>query len=216
MREGFGGSLPSNGVGKGVKTTVRASVLPPPSLPTGTESARYRLSFDLYDTSTGKFFSQQGVAPLESTVTVKDNVSTTLGLERYYHYVGEPVGAGMTSLTNVATGNSLLRWTPFSSPGRGLATVLDLTYNSLEDHSKSPVGNNFSLSISSLTRFGEPLDLHDNNGTNAYVAFTDADGTTHKFTTNGAGGWTEPPGVNLYLRKLSDSGTKAWAITRPG
>ncbi len=215
VSQGFGGSLPSNGVGKGVKTTIRAAVDPPPSPPPGSESARYQLGFELYDKTTGTFFSKKGVAPYNTAVTVKDHVSTDLGLERYYHYVGEPVGAGMSSVTNVATGNSLLRWTPFSSPGRGLATVLDLTYNSLEDHSKSPVGNNFSLAVSSLTRFGEPLDLHDNNGANAYVAFTDGDGTTHKFTTNGSGGWVEPPGVNLYLRKLAETGERTWAITRP-
>jgi len=96
--------------------------------------------------------------------------------------------------------------------GRGLATVLNLTYNSMEEHSRSPAGNNFSLSISSLTRFGEPLDLHANNGANAYVAFTDGDGTTHRFEESGNGDWTEPPGVNLYLREL---GTGDWAITRP-
>ena len=54
---------------------------------------------------------------------------------------------------NVASGNLILRWSP-SRPGRGLATMLDLTYNSLEDKSKSPVGNDSSISISGLNPFG--------------------------------------------------------------
>src|SRR5207248_1096002 len=43
---------------------------------------------------------------------------------------------------------------------------------------------------------------------------TDGDGTQHVFTKNAGGGYSEPPGVHLYLRK-SGSGDKTWAVTRP-
>ena len=118
----------------------------------------------------------------------------------------------MSTLTNVANGNMLLRWTPFFAPGRGLSTMVDLTYNSLEDHSKSPAGNNFSLSISGLTRLGEPIDIHPNKAdeisgqSNKWVEFTDGDGTVHRFAAppapTGSPAGSEPPGVNLYLRSL--------------
>ena len=39
----------------------------------------------------------------------------------------------MSTLTNVANGDMLVRWSPFFAPGRGLSTMVDLTYNSLED-----------------------------------------------------------------------------------
>ena len=82
-----------------------------------------------------------------------------LGLERYYQYEGEEAGAGLGQLVNLASGNSLLRWSPFLSPGRGLSTVADLTYNSLEGTSESPAGNGWSLALSTLTRLGTPLRL---------------------------------------------------------
>ena len=128
----------------------------------------------------------------------------------------------MTHLANVANGNSLLRWSPLSAPGRGLSTVVGLTYNSLEERSESPLGNNFSLGISTLTRLGLPLDIHPNKAdeiagrSNKWIQFTDSDGTTHRFTQNAGGGWDEPAGVHLYLRQYSTTDTtKKWALTRP-
>jgi YD repeat-containing protein len=132
----------------------------------------------------------------------------------------------MSTLTNVANGNMLLRWTPFADPGRGLSTVVDLTYNGLEDHSESPVGNNFSLAISGLTRFGMGLDIHPNKAddisgnANKWVAFVDGDGTPHRFvgTTqpDGSTRWAEPAGVNLYLRSVAANPPgRRWALTRP-
>jgi RHS repeat-associated protein len=163
-----------------------------------------------------------GGKPLDNPVTANQVLQTKLGLERYYHYEGEDLGAGVQQLVNVANGNSLLRWTPFESAGRGLSTVVDLTYNSLEEHSTSQVGSNFSLSMSGLTRFGMPIDIHPNKAdeiagrSNKFIEIVDGDGTTHRFTQNAAGGWDEPAGVHLYLRKYSDSDPKRkWAFTRP-
>ncbi len=200
----------------------------PPALPPGASQGTYRLRIDVYDPATGTWFAARGNPPtLDNPIIIAKSLSTKLGLERYYQYDAAQLGAGMTSLTNVANGNMLVRWTPFFAPGRGLSTMVDLTYNSLEDHSKSPAGNNFSLSVSGLTRFGEPLDIHPNNAdvisgrSNKWVEFTDGDGTTHRFTdgVTGADGitrFTEPPGVNLYLRSIpTNPDTRRWAVTRP-
>jgi len=161
-----------------------------------------------------------------SSLTPSAPTDPALGLERYYGYAQVPVGAGMTALTNVATGNLLVHWQPFSDPGLGLSSVFSLTYNSLEDHSDSPIGNNWSAAISTLTRLTEPLDIHPNkadqgSGHSAqWINFIDADGTPHTFTGvdggNGAVGWRAPAGVHLYLRHFSDSdATKYWALSRP-
>jgi RHS repeat-associated protein len=204
-------------------TRTQTINVPPPTLPAGTDKAAYTLRFDLYSVSSAAWFADKGNKPSDHPVLVNKAIeATALGLERYYHYEGEPAGAGMTHLTNVASGNALLRWSPFYSPGRGLSTMVDLTYNSLEDDSDSPIGNNFSLGISSLTRFGLPLDIHPNNAdtlagrSNKYIELTDSDGTTHRFTANANGGWDEPAGVHLYLREYSTTDTqRKWALTKP-
>jgi RHS repeat-associated protein len=203
--------------------TVTMNV-PAPVLPDGVERGRYTLRFDLYDSATGNWFSAKGAQPLENPVIVnKALVRDALGLEDYYHYVSQDVGAGMQQLTNVANGNSILRWTPFSETGRGLSTVMDLTYNALEKKCDCPAGNNWSLAISSLNRFGNPIDIHPNKAdqisgrSNKYVEFTDADGTTHRFTdSNSDGNWEAPAGVHFYLRPTgSTDPNKYWALTRP-
>jgi RHS repeat-associated protein len=196
-------------------------------LAAGTERGQYALRFDMHVSgSQGGFFAEKGNQPLENAVLVNKSLTNALGLERYYHYVGEELGSGMQHLVNVANGNSLLRWSPLLAPGRGLSTVVDITYNSLEQKSESPLGNNFSLSLSNLTRLGAPLDIHPNNadllagGTRAqsqWVAFIDGDGTPHRFDKNAGGGWDEPAGVHLYLRSISTDPTapRYWAVTRP-
>jgi RHS repeat-associated protein len=198
----------------------------PPALPPGATQGAYRLRVDVWDPATSGWFAANGNPPLDNPIIVAKILGTKLGLERYYQYDAEAAGAGMSTLTNVANGDMLLRWTPLFSPGRGLSTMVDLTYNSLEDHSTSPVGNNFALSVSGLTRFGQPLDIHPNKAdqisgqADKWVEFSDGDGTRHRFTgTTGADGvtrWAEPPGVNLYLRSLPEGDPNGrWALTRP-
>ncbi|MFN2525439.1 MAG: DNRLRE domain-containing protein [Actinomycetota bacterium] len=207
----------------GAKSKVITVSVLPPKLAEGVDRGEFILRLDLFDKPTGKFFAEKGNPPLDNPVIVNKQIAATaLGLERYYHYDTTDLGAGMTHLVNVASGNSLVRWTPFTSPGRGLSTVVSLTYNSLEDKNDSPIGNNFSLGISSLSRFGLPLDIHPNKADSLagraaeYIEFTDSDGTTHRFTKNAGGGWDEPPGVHLYLRQFSTTDpTRKWALTRP-
>ncbi len=100
--------------------------------------------------------------PLTAQVQVLRKSPVGLGLEKYYQYDAQPVGGGLDTLVNVASGNLVLNMTPWKLPGRGLSSLLELTYNGLEDHSRSPAGNNWSLAISSLTRFGTPLEIHPN------------------------------------------------------
>jgi RHS repeat-associated protein len=222
------GNIAALGLNKGKSSTVTVQVTPP-ALADGVNQAQFRLRFDVIDTGVtpAVAFADKGNPPLDNPVIVNKVLKTKLGLEHFYQYVQQPVGASMTQWTNVANGNSLLTLTPMQEPGRGLSTIVDLTYNSLEDHSESPAGNNWSLSISSLTRFGRPLDIHPNNAdtiagrSNKFIEFVDADGTLQHFdgVTGGDGVtfWEEPPGVHLYLRSVTTDTTnpKYWAITRP-
>lgn len=197
-------------LGAGASRTLRLNVQPP-SVPEGTARALYTLRFDLNEGGSGPWFASKGNKPFDGSVLVTKVLAVGLGLERYYHYSGEELGAAAQQLVNVATGNSLVRWSPFEAPGRGLSTVVDLTYNSLEGASNSPVGNGFSLSISSLTRLGSRLAI----GSNA-IELIDGDGTTHRFTSPDGQAWHAPAGVYLYLRLYSTTdATRRWALTRP-
>ncbi|HEV2891995.1 MAG TPA: RHS repeat-associated core domain-containing protein, partial [Frankiaceae bacterium] len=204
---------------------TRISV-PPPALLDGVQKAKHQLQLDLVDKRTGSVLSTKGNKPKDKPIEVERKTPIGLGLERFYHYEGEQVGGGMQHLVNLASGNSLLRFTPFDTPGRGLNTVLDLTYNSLEDKSRSPAGNNVSLAISGLTPLGMQLDPHPNKAdeiagkSNKYVEIVDADGTRHRFegkaAADGTTYWEEPAGVHLYLRVYSTTDkTRKWALTRP-
>src|SRR6266508_4579488 len=210
-------------------------VINPPALPAGIDQSLVRLRLDVYDSDASSptphpaWFGEQGNPPkIDNPVLVTRDLDDALGLERYYGYQRTPLGGGMTALANVANGNLLVHWSPLGQPGRGLATVAGLTYNSLEDHSHSPAGNNWSLSVSTLTRLGEPLDIHPNQAdlisgrSNKYVQFIDGDGTPHRFdgTTNpdGSTSWAAPPGVHLLLRSVTTdpSAPRYWALSRPG
>ncbi|HEX8100549.1 MAG TPA: DNRLRE domain-containing protein, partial [Actinomycetota bacterium] len=229
----------------GQSETLHATVAPPP-LADGVARSRFILRFDLFkqliglpigiattqqssaSTGTGTpccngptTFSSQGNPPSDNPVVVNNTLmETAMGLERYYGHDQEDLGAGMTNLVNVSNGNSVLAWRPWSEPGKGLSTVLSISYNSLEDRTESPIGNNFSLSISSLTRFGLPLQVHPPSGNThpyGYIDLVDADGTPLRFEGTASGTvYKEPPGVHLYLRRFSTTDVnRRWALTRP-
>lgn len=228
------GAVPKNGP----PVTKQISVVAP-RLDDWALSGAYTLRFDLREETTPPvWFASKGNKPSDHPILVNKELmqSKAFGLEHYYHYLRQEAGAGMTHLFNPANGNSILRWTPFSSPGRGLSTVLSLTYNSLEDDRYSPAGNSWSLSLSGLVRFGTPLDIHPNKADqiqgrtqSRWIALTDGDGTTHVFRGRLTGPetgqpaddasvyWVEPDGVHLYLREYEDAPTsdRKWAITRP-
>jgi RHS repeat-associated protein len=221
---GLGGSVAPNGT-----ATVQLSVTPPTSSTTWAAYQRglVKLEIDLYDSSTSTWFANQGNQPSDQYVTVNNATTSAagLGLERFWAYTPLDTGAGQVA---VNAGNGNLNWqqTLSSEPGRGLDTVVDLTYNSLQQHSASPVGNNFLLDLSDLIPLGLPLDIHPNasdtlaSRTTKWIGFTDADGTLFRFTGATAGDGTvyysAPAGVHLYLRQYSTTDTtKWWALTRP-
>jgi RHS repeat-associated protein len=211
-------------LGAGGNRTVRVNV-EPPALPDGSDRARYRLRIDLYDTGAVATFASKGNRPFDTYSAVNRKTAVELGLEKYQHYDAEELGLGVDNLVNYANGNSLVHWTPFDEPGRGLNTVVDLTYNSRENGSFSQAGSNWSLSISGLTSFGVPLDIHPNTAdtlagrTAKWVAFTDGDGTYHRFdgfAVTGGTAYDAPPGVFLYLREdASAPATERWSLSRP-
>ncbi|MFN0027846.1 MAG: LamG-like jellyroll fold domain-containing protein [Acidimicrobiales bacterium] len=207
-------------LGAGGNRNVSVSV-DPPTPPAGVYRARYRLRLDLYDTGATSYFAAKGNQPYETFVTVTKLVSDELGLERYQMYDGEDLGGGFDNTVNLANGNNIVQWVPFNQPGRGINTVVSLTYNSLEHGSVSPLGNNWSLGISSLTPFGLPLDIHPNAAdtaagrTQKWVGFTDGDGSYHVFTGNAAGTYyTAPAGVHLYLKQTGGTGWELWKPDR--
>ena len=201
------------------KTVQLPVTVQPPKLPPGADTGKFEFRVDLFDTAADTWFSAMGNEALVHPVTIAKDARDMLGLERFWHYDSEDLGAGMTSLTNVANGNVMLRWSPFFAPGRGLATTVDLTYNSLEDHSKSPAGHNFSLSVSGLVRLGERLEVKGLLFARG-VELVDGDGTRHRFDrktdSSGKAYWQEPAGVNLYLREIrTNPADRRWAVTRP-
>src|SRR5262249_32885509 len=185
------------------------------------------LRFDRVDSSgpTSAFFADKGNPPLDNPVIVNKVLKANIGLEHFWQFTSQPVGGGMTHMTNVANGNSLLTFTPWSEPGRGLSTVVRLIYNSREEHSDSPAGNNWSLSTSGLSRFGYPLDMPPIHAdtfagcSNRFIYLVGGAGRLLTFTgvttPDGATAWFEPPGVRLFLRSVATGSSipKFWAIT---
>ena len=194
----------------------------PPELPDAYQAGEYVLCFDLVENSNG--FASKGHKPLENPVRINMGLRDQLGLERWFQYEQEDLGGGMTHMLNVANGNSIVRFAPWSAPGRGLSTALSLTYNSLERKCHCGAGNNWSLALSSLTRLDQPLEIHNPPGNPPgsaakWIRFTDGDGTTHEFTgflDDDVVHWEPPPGVHLYLRQYpGEDPERAWALTRP-
>jgi RHS repeat-associated protein len=212
----IGADLAAGGV-RDVAATVQ-----PPTLPAYLMRGRFTLRFDLWDASCSCYFAGKGNKPLDRTVTVTRVQPDELGLERYQQYDGTPLGGGMSSSVNLFNGNQAISWTPFNEPGLGLNTVLGLTYNSLENGSASPLGNNWSLAVSGLTPFGLPLDIHPNADDTAagrtanWIGFTDADGTYHRFNGNTAGTYyTAPAGVHLYLKVNTADPLRYYGFVKP-
>lgn len=195
----------------------------PATLAAGDARSGYTLRFDLYEPATTTWFAARGNKPLERQVLVGERAQEPmLGLEPYYQYVTEDLGLGVQNLVNVATGNSIVRWTPLHEPGIGLSTDIELTYNSREgncNHRFCPAGAGWSLGVSGLTRVGDLAFRPWSDANGQYVDLIDADGTLQHFTWNGLR-WVPPAGVHLYLRDVrntrpADEPNADWAVTRP-
>ena len=157
----------------------------------------------------------------------------SLGLEEFWNYDTTQTGAGTAAHVDTGTGNLVWHSTPVVNPGRGLSSVLNLTYNSQDESTTSnataynQVGPGFSLGISGLTRLNEPLDLTA-VAWGGEIVLTDVDGTRHEFRAGADGPdldteadyWIPPAGVQLHLRRWSPGDPavdpwRAFAATRP-
>ena len=163
-----------------------------------------------------------------------------LGLEDYFHYDSVEAGAGGTVHTNLATGNVVWHKVPVVNPGRGLSSVVNVTYNSYDyslselftgtgavssllgslDIGYDQAGPGFSLGISGLTRVNEPLrglftaqpNTSPQQVANPNAVFmTDPDGTEHRFDQIASGVWEAPAGVDLHMRRYSTSYIEAYS-----
>lgn len=164
-----------------------------------------------------------------------------LGLEDFFHYHSTQTGAGTRLHVNAHTGNVVWHSVPVVNPGRGLSTVVNLTYNShdrggviaeqlsatgsavlgasladLVGLAYGEAGHGFSIGVSGLTRLNEPLAGAPTAMATGRIVMTDPDGTAHTFTdANRDGIFDEPPGVHLRLRRFDDRAGTDPATGRP-
>lgn len=216
-------ALPGD-VAPGATVTVQAKVKTPIQSGAGNKREQFVLSWDLLNRTTGQWLSQTGNLPaLPQNVTVEDPMSDQLGLEKFYQYVATGTGSGSGLKVNPYVGNVVWNYDPISLPGRGLASFVRMTYNSL-DTAATSMGFGWSLSVSSIVRLGTPLDLHPRGQDYpTRVTLADGDGTSHEFELNKNNStdparWTydRPAGVHLQLRR--DGGadqSRRWMMTRP-
>jgi RHS repeat-associated protein len=157
------------------------------------------------------------------------STAVAVGFEEYFALRSLAAGAGSSASVNLGSGNFTWHHRPVSNAGRGLSTDVDITYNSRSSeldlgHGYDEIGEGFSLSISSLTRVNEALDVRwvdkNNDKKNDVVTLTDPDGTMHRFSrrmngTTPTDVFDPPPGVNLHLRRYAQAPSpKTWAATQ--
>ncbi|MFI5839644.1 DNRLRE domain-containing protein [Catenuloplanes sp. NPDC051500] len=211
--------LPSGGV-----ATVNAKIMTPVRFDQGNTRQAFVLKWDLRNKTTGQWLSQVWqIPPLAQRITVEDPTSDQLGLEKFYQYTGENAGAGATVMVNQFSGNGVFSYNAFSNPSRGLSTFLRMSYNS-QDSSNSYIGYGWSLSTTSVTRLGSPLQfIGADPRWPEKITLTDGDGTSHWFDLNRHDttdttkwDYDSPAGVHLYLQRNSDSDSnRTWLMTRP-
>ncbi|MFG1605155.1 DNRLRE domain-containing protein [Actinoplanes sp. NPDC049265] len=208
----------------GAVTTVNAKIMTPVRFDQGNKRQKFVLKWDLKNKTTGQWLSQVWeIPPLAQPITVEDPTSDQLGLEKFYQYTGQNAGSGSTVMVNQFSGNAVFSYNAFSNPSRGLSTFLRLSYNS-QDSSNSYLGYGWSLSTSTVTRLGSPLQF---TGLDPRwpekITLTDGDGTSHWFELNRHDSTDEkdwdydsPAGVHLYLQRNGDSDPmRTWVMTRP-
>ncbi|MCW6009392.1 hypothetical protein K1W54_33340 [Micromonospora sp. CPCC 205371] len=189
----------------------------------GNSREQWVLRWDLRDRAHRTWLSETGgVATLDQEVTVEDPTSDQLGLEKFYQYGAIAAGAGSQILVNQFSGNAVFNYDALSNPSRGPGTFVRLTYNS-QDTSDSYVGSGWSLSTSTLTRLGTPLEFRGGGAHPAVVTMVDGDGTGHEFELNKHGTadtskWTydNPAGVNILLQRSGGTDdSRRWVMTSP-
>lgn len=219
-------ALPAD-VAPGQSVTVKARVKSPIHTDLGNQREAFVLDWDLRNTRTNKWLSETDqVPPLSQPVVAEYPTSNQLGLEKFYQYTATDAGAGFTASVNQFSGNAVVGYNAFSNPGRGLSTFVRLNYNSL-DNSNSYVGPGWSLTTSSMTRLGSPLQFHvpllGDPEWPAKVTFVDGDGTSHLFELDKHGSkdpakweYDSPAGVHLHLQRANGKDkNRTWVMTQP-
>ena len=216
--------LPAD-VPPGGAVDVNAQVRTPIQSDSGNKRHEYVLKWELRNKVTGQWLSTtDGIGALDQPVVVEDPTSDELGLEKFHQYTVSPTGAGVDAMVNLHAGNTVVTYSPISNPSRGFSTFVRMTYNSM-DTSASSMGHGWSLTTSTFTRLGSPLQFHPpGQDWPTRVTLTDGDGTSHFFSLDKHGSpdpalweYDSPAGVHLFLQKNSAAGdpTRAWVMTRP-
>jgi RHS repeat-associated protein len=209
----------------GSSATIQAQVKTPINSDSGSKRTEYVLGWDVKKVSDGSWLSAgTGAIPsLKQNVAVEDPTSNSLGLEKFYSYIGKNTGAGSTVMNNLAAGNSVWSYNAFTNPGRGLTTFARFAYNSL-DTSDTVTGAGWSAQLAGPVRLGSALDFHPNPNANATeIRLPDGDGTTHVFTKQADGSWKAPAGVHYRVTMKAgldctpdkDPVPDAWTLMRP-
>jgi RHS repeat-associated protein len=205
----------------GDTVTLNAQVKPPAN-GFGNQAESYTLSWDMYNTATSTYLSQDttwGVGSLKQWISVDPSGNNQLGLEKFYQYATTPTGAGSNLYTNLSSGNAAWNYDLFANPSRGFTTSLRLSYNSLSTMDTT-TGFGWSIQASAPVRLGQALQFNPNPNPTEVVA-VDGTGNAHKWTWNSTTGtWASPSGVHLYLTKNTSCGPQtsdahAWLMTRP-
>ena len=149
-----------------------------------------------------------------------DREPDRLGLENWWQFDSTETGADTGAHVNASNGNLVWHSTPIVNAGRGLSTVVNLTYNSQRRKplplAEGPieqvlggydeVGAGFSMGVSGITRLNERMNV--DLAPVGRITLTDPDGTRHQFKgVEGLEGevFEAPPGVQLHLRRFSPS-----------
>lgn len=149
-------------------------------------------------------------ASAEARVMVS-NQPAQLGIEPYQAQRLVEPGGGLQGAVSF-NGNLTLGALDIDLPAQGPSMTIGRQYNSMAKNTGS-FGRGWQFSLPSLQK-----------GVNGTVKYTDPDGTTHTFTSQGNGLFTAPPGLRLMLSQenngfyaLKDhTGTLAWRFSQTG
>jgi len=119
-----------------------------------------------------------------------------LGVEPYWNLMPRDLGDGWQASVNTMSRNLVLRKSLFQIAGRGPGLSENLTYNLAATTAGHGAGYGWRPATDMIVT--EAAD-------DSYVDLTDEDGTTLRYLSDGAGGYTLPPGVFRKLKKESET-----------
>ena len=163
---------------------------------------------------------QGGNAPVDNPVIVDKQLSENLGLERFWQYEQVATGAGSNAYVNADNGNLLWRWSPWATPGPwhrldrrpdlqlpGGALRLARRRERLAQHLR-PACASARASTSTPTRpTRAPARTPATCGSSTVTA--PCTSSPARVNASGVVVWTEPAGVNLYLRSYPEHHRRA-------